>query len=88
MIKAEKDLKTVELRCPGCGGEDIFEWSKIMALQEVIEVVKNTHGNFVVREWGSSEPIREKYETVGFACRDYCEGDYFPLEHYVVKAPD
>jgi hypothetical protein len=87
MIKAEKDLKTVDLCCPKCGTEDIFEWSKVIALQEIVEVVQNTYGNFVVREWGSSEPIREKYETVGFACRDYCEGDYFPLEHYVVKAP-
>ena len=77
--------KNVELKCPECGSEDIVEWSNVDASQDVLKVVKKDDGEYEVGDWGISKPYWDISESQGFACSKFCEGECFPLEHYVVK---
>lgn len=75
----------IELRCPKCGDYAIKEWSKVEAAQDIYNVTRDEHGELQIGEYGNSEFLYEYAEELGYACSNFCEGDVFPLEHYVPK---
>ena len=78
-------MNRVELKCPDCGSPNIVEWSKVESAQDLLQVILNDKGEYEVYDWGLSEPCWEASESLGFACNEFCQARYFPLEHYVVK---
>jgi len=77
--------KNVELKCPDCGSDRILEFTQVVCSQPIYDLIQKDNGEYEVGDWGASEADYDNGENMGFACDDFCQGQCFPLEHFVVK---
>lgn len=78
-------MKNVELKCPDCGSDRILEFTQVVSSQPIYDVVEKDKGKYEVGDWGMSEPDWDNGESLGFACDEFCQGECFNLDHFVVK---